>query len=139
MTIGVSEIRQLRLTAISDVIGALREIPEQVMPEIITRCTPGLMSREMRMSAGEVVVSKVHLSEHQFVIAAGACYVASDTETVRLEAGHVGITKPGTQRVIAAATDLVWVTFHATDMTDPDEFEASVTTDCMALPEVPDA
>lgn len=135
----VAELRHQRIAAIQDLVTALREIPEQFTPEIITRCTPGLMSREMRMSAGKVVVSKVHLSEHQFVIAVGACYVASDTETVWLEAGHVGITKPGTQRVIAAATDLVWVTFHATDMIDPDEFEASVTTDCMALPEVPDA
>lgn len=135
----VAELRDQRIAAIADVVTALRAIPEQIKPAIITRCTLGLMSREMRLRAGEVVASKVHLSEHQFVIAAGTCYVASDTESVRLEAGHVGITTPGTRRIIAAATDVVWVTFHATNMTDPDEFEASVTTDCDALPEVPDA
>lgn len=133
----VAQLRDQRVAAIAHVVAALREIPEQIKPEIITRCTPGLMSREMRLRAGECVASKVHLSEHQFVIAAGKCYVASDTESVILEAGHVGITLPGTRRIILAATDLVWLTFHATDMTDPDEFEASVTTDLDALAEVP--
>ena len=46
--------------------------------------------------------------------------MASDTETLHLRAGHIGITKPGTKRVIVAVTDLVWATWHATDLTDPD-------------------
>lgn len=87
-----AELRETRIAAIHHVVAALRAIPEQITPDIITRCTPGLMSREMRLRAGECVASKVHLREHQFVIAAGKCYVASDTESVLLEAGHVGST-----------------------------------------------
>jgi hypothetical protein len=35
-----------------------------------------------------------------------------------LTGGYLGITAPGTQRILYIVQDTVWVTFHATDLQD---------------------
>lgn len=130
----VVDIRQRRLDAIADVGSALAAMPTGISPPITHRFTAGLYSREMRLNAGDCIESMQHRTEHQFVVAYGECVVASDTESLHLSAGHIGITKPGTKRIILAVTDLCWVTFHPTTLTDPDEiWRALVVTDSELL------
>ena len=43
-------------------------------------------------------------------------------EVQRLSAPHTGITVPGTRRIFMVHEDLVLTTFHATTITDPDEW-----------------
>jgi quercetin dioxygenase-like cupin family protein len=92
------------------------------------RFTPGLYSRETFMPAGSVITSKIHKTEHQFVVLSGRCrvYNSEDNSFVELSAGYVGITKPGTRRVLAIIEDCRWLTFHPTEETEMEAIEAAL-------------
>ena len=89
--------------------------------------TPGLYGRRFTMPAGTLLTSKIHNSEHQFVILSGCVSVwTKEDGCIDLVAPHNGITKPGTRRLIIAHTDTVWMTFHATDETDLELIEEKI-------------
>ena len=117
---------QRKLTA---ALPALRDMPQVEMP-LVHRFTPGLYTRQITMPAGTAVVSRTHKFEHPFVVVKGRCRVWIENEGVKeIVAPHVGITKAGTRRVIYVDTETVWLTFHTTQLTDPDEIVKSVTLD----------
>jgi len=83
---------------------------------------PGIYARTIFMRAGVVYVSRIHKTQHFFVVAEGACTVVdSHGNRTLVVAPYLGKTEPGTQRAIHVHEDTVWTTFHATDLTDPDE------------------
>lgn len=83
------------------------------------RFTPGMYAREIFMPAGTLLTSKIHKTEHQYVVISGKVSVwVGDGEEIVLEAGHVGITMPGTRRVLYIHEDTRWITFHPTELTD---------------------
>lgn len=84
---------------------------------LIHRFTPGLYIREILLPAGTVATTKIHKTEHPYAILRGKASVfIHGVGAEVIEVGHVGITKPGTRRVIYAHEDTVWITFH----TNPD-------------------
>jgi hypothetical protein len=92
------------------------------------RFTPGLYIREIFMPKGSLIVSKIHKTEHPFVVSQGSARIISDDsghiETV--SAPHCGITKPGTRRVLFIVEDCVWTTFHPTAETDLAKIEQDI-------------
>jgi len=83
------------------------------------RFTPGMYVRECRIPKNTLLISETHLTQHPFVITEGVIEGWSDNEEAFVYgAGHVGITQPGTRRVLYAHEDTVWITFHATEETD---------------------
>ena len=75
--------------------------------------TPGLYIRELFMPAGSLITSKIHMTEHPYVISQGVVSVQIDMgEWVLLEAPFSGVTKPGTRRVLYVHEDCTWTTFH---------------------------
>lgn len=92
------------------------------------RFTPGLYTREIFMPKGTAIVSRVHKTEHPFAVLSGCALVWTESEgVVRLEAGHVGVTRPGTRRVLYIAEDCRWATFHPTTTTDLDKLQDELT------------
>lgn len=92
--------------------------------------TPGLYRRTLRLPAGGLFTTVIHLTEHQYVVTQGRVSIFIDGEGwVELAAGHMGITKAGTRRVMYTHEDTVWTTFHANpdDCKDPDAIEARIT------------
>lgn len=86
--------------------------------------TPGLYARTIHMPAGSLLTSKIHKTEHQFVILVGSISVWTNHEgSVTLHAPYHGKTLPGTRRILFAHTDTVWTTFHPTMETDPEKLE----------------
>ena len=80
---------------------------------LIHTFTPGLYSRRILMPADKIIVSEKHKTEHQYVILEGVVSVwTEDQGWLTLCAGHEGITKAGTQRILITAMDTVWKTFH---------------------------
>lgn len=80
---------------------------------VVHRFTPGLYTREIFMPAGTLLTSRIHKTEHPYVITKGRVSVYIPGEGVQhLEAGHVGITRPGTRRVLYIHEDCTWLTFH---------------------------
>ena len=94
---------------------------------IVHRFTPGMYIREIFMPAGSLLTSKIHKTEHPFVVSKGRLSVYSEVDgPLEVEAPYTGITKPGTRRLLFIHEDTIWTTFHATDLTDVDEIEAAI-------------
>lgn len=74
---------------------------------------PGLYIREIFMPKGTLLTSKIHNTEHPFCILSGKCRVFTvDGDIQELEAGHAGITQPGTRRALYIEEDCTWLTYH---------------------------
>jgi hypothetical protein len=74
--------------------------------------TPGLYIREIFMPAGTLLTSKIHKTEHPFIVSKGKLNVFLNGEMQYIEAPYKGVTKPGTRRVIYILEDCIWTTFH---------------------------
>lgn len=77
------------------------------------RFTNGLYVREIFMPAGSLITSKIHKTQHQYFILKGSVSVWIDEgEEVYLEAPYIGVTEPGTRRVLYVHEDCIWATAH---------------------------
>lgn len=95
-----------------------------INPPLTHRFTPGLYIREIHMPAGSLITSKIHNTEHPFIISKGTVTVMTEDGEFKLQAPHTGITKPGTRRLLFCHTDVVWTTIHAiTDGETVEEIE----------------
>lgn len=94
---------------------------------LIHRFTPGLYIREIFMPAGTLLTSKIHRQEHPYVVLSGRVSVWIPGVGVQtFTGGHVGITKPGTRRVLYIHEDTRWITFHPSGETDLEKIEAEL-------------
>lgn len=76
--------------------------------------TEGLYAREMSAPAGALITSKIHKTEHIFILSKGVLSLFNDNgEEVLISAPYTGITKAGTRRVAYIHEDIIWTTFHA--------------------------
>jgi quercetin dioxygenase-like cupin family protein len=104
----------------------LASLPAVDLP-ITHRFAPGCYAREMFLPKGVMAISKVHRTEHFFVMLAGQMSVwDAENGVQQVSAGHIGITKPGTRRIGFAHEDCRWVTFHPTDKLDVAEIEEEI-------------
>jgi hypothetical protein len=75
--------------------------------------TKGLYMRQIFMPRGSLVTSKIHRTQHPFAVMMGECSVLIPGKGVeRIVAPYIGITEPGTRRVLYMHEDTLWVTFH---------------------------
>lgn len=78
--------------------------------------TDGMYIREIFMPAGSLITSKIHKTEHPYVISYGKTAVSIDgNEWNEITAPYTGITIPGTRRVLYVIEDCIWTTFHKID------------------------
>lgn len=74
---------------------------------------PGLYRRTIFMPAGTLLTSKIHNTEHPYVVLSGRVRVALVGQAaIELTAGHQGTTMPGTRRLLYIIEDCRWSTFH---------------------------
>lgn len=122
----VAEIRSVDVTAINEIDREISAMPPSEAP-VVCRFTPGLMSRQIFMAAGSAHRSKIHLTEHQFIVSQGSCFVSENGgPRFLLNAPYHGLTKPGTWRSLFIINDCVWTTFHPTTKTTVEEVEADI-------------
>jgi len=68
------------------------------------------------MPAGSLITSKVHKTEHPYIVSYGKVAVSIDSnDWDEITAPYTGITKPGTRRVLYIIEDCIWTTFHRVD------------------------
>lgn len=86
----------------------------QVDTELYHVFTKGIYTRTIKMFAGSYIISKVHNTQHQFIVSQGAVEVINilDNTMVLMEAGYLGITEPGTRRLLYVHEDCQWTTIH---------------------------
>jgi hypothetical protein len=110
---------------IDDIVASM---PNQVEMPLKHIFTPGLYTRQILIPAGTMATTRIHLTEHPFIISLGRASVWSrEAGWVNVAAPYLGVTKPGTRRAIFAYEDTIWTTFHVTDKTTPDEVAREVT------------
>lgn len=91
----------------------LRRLPQAKTP-LQHVFTAGLYQRTICVQAGLLITSRVHLTEHPFVISMGVVSVWCDDSGWEIFEGvHTGVTKPATRRVLYTHSDTVWTTTHA--------------------------
>lgn len=100
----------------------LATFPQQEMP-VEHLFTPGLYCRQIFMPARTLLTSKIHRTEHPFVISKGVVSVWDKGRVEILRAPHHGVTYPGTRRILYIHEDTIWTTFHPTSETDPQKIE----------------
>lgn len=105
----------------------LEDLP-QISLQLNHVFTPGLYVREILLRKGTLLTTRIHLTEHPFILSSGAVSVWDEANGCQyFQAPYTGITKPGTRRIIFAHEDTVWSTAHPTDKTDPDEIMFDIT------------
>jgi hypothetical protein len=104
----------------------LAKCPPVEMP--LSHCfTPGIYSRTIVMPQGSMVISKIHKTEHQYVVLSGEVSVWTEAEgVVHIKAPFVGVTKPGTRRILFVHQTCTWITFHPHASRDVDEIERDI-------------
>jgi hypothetical protein len=89
---------------------------ELIHGPLVHRFTDGMYIREIFMPAGSLWTSKIHKTEHPYVVSYGKVAVSVDAqEWYEITAPYTGITTPGTRRVLYIIEDCIWTTFHRID------------------------
>ncbi len=97
---------------------------QEIECPVTHRFTDGMYIRQIFMPKGAKLTSKIHNTKHPFVILKGDVTVYSENEgVVRYRAPMLGITKPGTRRVLLVNEDTIWTTFHPAEETEVNEIE----------------
>lgn len=97
------------------------------LPAPVHRLTPGLYSRELTMPANTLFTSKVHKTEHQYIVSKGVCDVwLENIGWHRIVAPFHGITLPGSRRVLRIIEETTWTTFHPSPLVNIAELEESL-------------
>ncbi len=119
---------------IDEVESILASLPQGDFPlkhrftkTVVNNQSKGMYVREIFMPAKSVILSKIHKTQHPFVVLSGCAIVWQPGKPAELlSAGYVGITEPGTQRLLEIVEDCRWATFHPTDEVELEKIEAEV-------------
>lgn len=107
--------------AVDSLERAMLAVPEHLVDLPLRHVfTHGLYVRQIFMPAGTLCTSRIHRTQHPYVVVAGRVSVfipgteASDGQPTveHITAPHFGVTEPGTRRVLYMHEDTVWMTFH---------------------------
>lgn len=73
----------------------------------------GLYMREIRVPAGNYVVTKIFKQEHATFLLQGTVTIITEEGRMTISAPYSMITKPGTKRLIYVEEDCIWTCVHA--------------------------
>lgn len=104
----------------------IRELPQQIIPEVINHFAPGIYAREMRIPAGTILTGKIHKTEHLCILN-GDIDIASQEGAGRFTGYLTFLSKPGIKRIGYAHEDTVFTTIHAIEGTDIPTLEDELT------------
>lgn len=91
------------------------------------RFVKGMYIREIFMPAGSWVTSLIHKTNHPFFVLQGTVSVYSDNDGEQLiEAPYIGTTTPATRRVLYTHSDVIWITWHKTEIQPTDDSEQAI-------------
>lgn len=124
----LNEISDSVSKSIDELETILKEMPQIDCP-LNHSFTKNLYTRTILMPSGSLIVSKIHKTEHPFIVSKGVAYVkVNDGVWDRIEAPYLGITQPGTRRVLVIESDCIWSTMH---VIEDDENPKGMDDDCM--------
>ena len=80
----------------------------------------------VRLPAGMTFTTKIHKKKHPFFLMSGKCRVLTEEGVVDMVGPMMGVTPPGTKRLMYIEEEVVWYTVHRTDKTNPQDVEEEV-------------
>ena len=86
----------------------------------------GCYIREIFNPKGELLVTKIHKVAHPFFLMKGDMTILMEDGIKRIKAPHYGITPAGTKRIIYCHEECIFVTVHATKLTDIAKIEEEI-------------
>jgi hypothetical protein len=86
----------------------------------------GIYGRRLLIPKGTAYVGKIHRFSHLRVVMKGRLLIVTDEGRYECVAPHVMVTPAGARRVGYALEDCEVMTFHATELSDPDEIEKEI-------------
>jgi hypothetical protein len=109
---------------------AILESPDLILTVPVENLfTDGLYMRRVKLEKGSLVTSKVHKTQHPFMIMKGCVLVwdADSKEASLIFAPYVGVTEPNTRRMVYVVEDCDWITCHPNhDNIDLQEMEEKI-------------
>lgn len=100
----------------------ISSLPNQFDPVIRHKFVPGVYIRQMDVPAGSQILSKVHKTDHAFMLTRGRILVYDGVhEAVILKAPYTGVTLAGAQRIGIALEDVTWCNIHPTKIKPTDD------------------
>lgn len=113
MSLDKNEIAKKSLTnSIDELEATMLDNFEIVDCPVTHHFTEGLYVREIFLPAGTLATSKIHKTQHQFIVMKGKCIVWIDGVEQIIEAPFIGVTEPNTRRVVYIIEDSIWATTH---------------------------
>lgn len=110
-----------------DQLEATMQSMDEIDCELQHVFTPGVYSRTVLMPAGTLIVSRIHLTKHQFCVKIGTVAVKNNSNEWEIfSAPYDGITEPGTRRVLYTIEDTFWTTYHGVPIMPEDESEEAI-------------
>lgn len=101
---------------IDELESVMIQSPDIIDAPLQHKFTDGMYIREIFMPAGSLWTSKIHKTEHPYVVSYGKVAVSIDSnDWYEITAPYTGITQPGTRRVLYILEDCIWTTFHRVD------------------------
>lgn len=98
---------------IDKIEGAIGAQPQVECP-LVNVFTPGLYLRQVFIPAGTILTSKIHKTQHPYIVSMGKISVFDEGQgEVLIQAPFMGVTQAGTRRVLYAHEDTIWTTAHA--------------------------
>lgn len=96
------------------------------LPEPVHHFAPGMYMRELTIPAGMTVVGKKHMHDHFLIVTKGRALVATEQETLEMEAGFFQVSRAGAKRVVHCIEDTTFLTVHCnpSNTTDLAEVES---------------
>jgi hypothetical protein len=82
------------------------------MPDPEHFFAPGMYGRKLVISAGTLVVGKIHKHSHLMMVLQGKAEVITEFDRTVVGAGHVSVSQPGAKRVVLAIEDTTFMTVH---------------------------
>lgn len=102
-----------RITALDRLAAECINSSEQVPPPLIHVFGEKWYVRQCYLKKDEIAVTKIHNTNHPYVVVCGSVSVSEDGENFTLiNAPYFGVTQPGTQRILICHEDTTWITFH---------------------------
>lgn len=123
----VIQIKEMSARDRIDLFEAALLTAPQLPQLLFHRFTPGLYTRELYMLKGTLWTSEEHLTRHQYIVLEGCVSVFTETDgEVVISGPYIGITEPGTKRVLFIHENTRWITFHPTSISPIDDSEEAV-------------
>jgi hypothetical protein len=87
---------------------------------------PGMYGREMSAKAGTMITSQIHKYDHEFKLWEGSIVIWINGEEIFIEAPYKGITKAGTRRIGYVVEDVIFTTYHVTNIHPENDSEEAI-------------